>query len=373
MAEILPNSPNDVASRGVTNTTLAQFKGLARQVVINVDDGFRPVIMDGLTLGGKFFCASKAEVEAVKTTANNALTKAKADGYYLGKSAKAVSAGSADTATSAGKWTTARTLTLAGGATGSVSIDGSTNITLNVTSIAGAKVTGTVPSATTANTAHNAIKATQDASGNVITSTYATKAETVRSINNTRPDKNGNITPAQTGCLPLSGGTITGEISFSRGGQIRNAGASESRVLALFGIKDNFNSSSLFLSAENNSNPNFELQAGNGNTIKKLMGKVDGSLQWDGKEVERVDSSGTTWIRFDSGLQICFGKYSIASSDSNKTISFPKPFNTAPRIAISSSTAYGVRIIFVTSAKFESSTDSSATTPVDYIAIGYWK
>ena len=53
MAEILPNSPNDVASRGVTNETLAQFKGLARQVVINIDDNFRPVIMDGLTLGGK--------------------------------------------------------------------------------------------------------------------------------------------------------------------------------------------------------------------------------------------------------------------------------------------------------------------------------
>lgn len=151
MAEILPNSVNDVASRGVTNETLAQFKGLARQVVINVDEGFRPVIMDGLTLGGKFFCASKAEVEAVKTTANNALTKTQADGYYLGKSAKAASAGSADTATSAGKWTTARTLTLSGGATGSTSFDGSGNITLNVTSLSGAKVTGTVPSATTAN------------------------------------------------------------------------------------------------------------------------------------------------------------------------------------------------------------------------------
>ena len=85
MTEILPNSPNDVASRGVTNTTLAQFKGLARQVVINIDDGFRPVIMDGLTLGGKFFCASKAEVEAVKVTAQGALTKTQADGYYLGK------------------------------------------------------------------------------------------------------------------------------------------------------------------------------------------------------------------------------------------------------------------------------------------------
>ena len=151
MAEILPNSPNDVASRGVTNTTLAQFKGLARQVVINIDDGFRPVIMDGLTLGGKFFCASKAEVEAVRVTAQGALTKTQADGYYLGKTAKAASAGSADTATSAGRWTTARSITLVGAASGSVSLDGSTNVTLNVTSINGANVTGTVPSATTAN------------------------------------------------------------------------------------------------------------------------------------------------------------------------------------------------------------------------------
>ena len=150
MAEILPNSPNDVASRGVTNTTLAQFKGLARQVVINIDDGFRPVIMDGLTLGGKFFCASKAEVEAVKVTAQGALTKTQADTYYLGINAKATAATTADSATTAGKWTTARTLTLTGGVSGSASIDGSTDVTLNVTSVDGTKVTGTVPSATTA-------------------------------------------------------------------------------------------------------------------------------------------------------------------------------------------------------------------------------
>lgn len=151
MAEILPNSVNDVASRGVTNETLAQFKGLNRQVVINVDDGHRPVIMDGLTLGGKFFCASKAEVEAVKVTAQGALTKTQADTYYLGINAKATSATTADSATTAGKWSTARSITLAGAAAGSVSLDGSTNVTLNITSLNGANVTGTVPSATTAN------------------------------------------------------------------------------------------------------------------------------------------------------------------------------------------------------------------------------
>lgn len=51
--------------------------------------------------------------------------------------------GNADTATSAGKWTTARTLTLAGDLTGSVSIDGSANATLTATVAANSVALGT--------------------------------------------------------------------------------------------------------------------------------------------------------------------------------------------------------------------------------------
>ena len=53
----------DISTRGVTNTTLAQFAGRARQVVINIDDGFRPIVMDGSTLGGKFKVASLADIQ----------------------------------------------------------------------------------------------------------------------------------------------------------------------------------------------------------------------------------------------------------------------------------------------------------------------
>jgi hypothetical protein len=55
---------------------------------------------------------------------NNWLRKADADILYLGISSPAVSAA---------KWTTARTITLAGDASGSVTIDGSANKTLTVT------------------------------------------------------------------------------------------------------------------------------------------------------------------------------------------------------------------------------------------------
>jgi hypothetical protein len=51
--------------------------------------------------------------------------------------------GNADTATSAGKWTTARTITLGGDLTGSASIDGSANITLNATVAANSVALGT--------------------------------------------------------------------------------------------------------------------------------------------------------------------------------------------------------------------------------------
>ena len=51
--------------------------------------------------------------------------------------------GNADTATSAGKWTTARTITLGGDLTGSVSIDGSAGVTLNATIAADSVALGT--------------------------------------------------------------------------------------------------------------------------------------------------------------------------------------------------------------------------------------
>lgn len=85
MTEILPNTSNDIGNRGCTNTTLAQFKGKSRQVLVNIEDAYRLVVMDGYTLGGKFKAASLDELNSVKNTANSALTKTLADGYYLAK------------------------------------------------------------------------------------------------------------------------------------------------------------------------------------------------------------------------------------------------------------------------------------------------
>lgn len=74
---------------------------------------------------------------------------------------------------SAAKLQTARNIALIGNATGSASFDGSEDININTT----------VNESKHAATADTATKATQDASGNVIEDTYATKAEvTVKGI-----------------------------------------------------------------------------------------------------------------------------------------------------------------------------------------------
>ena len=151
MAEILPNTSNDIGNRGCTNTTLVQFKGKPRQVLVNIEDAYRLVVMDGSTLGGKFKAASLDELNSVKNTANSALTKTLADGYYLAKTGKATTAGTADRANAL---TTARSIGITGAVTGAgVSFNGTANININTTAVDGTKVsTFTAATASTAGT-----------------------------------------------------------------------------------------------------------------------------------------------------------------------------------------------------------------------------
>lgn len=96
---------------------------------------------------------------------NRALTKAD-----VGLANVDNTADSQKSVASAATLTTARTITLDGDASGSTSFDGSANVTINTT-------VSHATAADTATTATSATQATQDASGNVITTTYATKAE----------------------------------------------------------------------------------------------------------------------------------------------------------------------------------------------------
>lgn len=123
-----------------TATELANATGIEGEISV-VESEWRAVVHDGTTKGGHPV-AKKSEVDALQNTVdqipNTYLTKTDAQNTYLGKTAKAASATTADSAT----------------------------------------------------------KATQDANGNVIATTYATVASmknVVRSVNGTAADAAGNV------------------------------------------------------------------------------------------------------------------------------------------------------------------------------------
>ena len=138
--------------------------------------------------------ATLQETLDAKLDASAAFTKAAADKLYLGKTAKAVSATSADSATKATQDASGNVIT-------------STYATkAEVTSVLGGKLDKTAKAASAA-TADSATKATQDASGNVITSMYATKAALTQGLS-TKLEAS-----ALTPLMPKSGGAFTGAVT----------------------------------------------------------------------------------------------------------------------------------------------------------------
>ena len=61
--EITVNSMYDISMRGITNTNLPLFKGVDREVCINIDDDYRPVVFNGNTLGGINYCLMKSDLD----------------------------------------------------------------------------------------------------------------------------------------------------------------------------------------------------------------------------------------------------------------------------------------------------------------------
>lgn len=143
---------------GATNGHLAGLDGNGNLT----DSGIAP---DALATQEDLTDGLDTKVDKTTTVNGHALSEnvtiTKAD---IGLSNVNNTADSAKSVASAAKLTTARTISIAGDATGSATFDGSQNVTLTV-------------DVTNATSAVTATKATQDGSGNVITSTYATKTE----------------------------------------------------------------------------------------------------------------------------------------------------------------------------------------------------
>lgn len=157
----------------------------------------------------------------------------------------------------------------------------------------------------------------------------------IRSINNAVADASGNITPSQTGCLPLSGGTMTGSIEVKAHVYEAENGASiytsnQNSELQLAAGSDDFTSAggTLTLYGQDASigtlKGGFSINARLAGKASSLSGFPDGRLLWNGLLVEAVNSKGINYIRFESGLQICWGVNQFNSAGSQ--ITFPVAF-----------------------------------------------
>lgn len=133
--------------------------------------------------------ATKTALNAKQDTAT-AFKQTDADKLYLAKTGKAVSATSADSATKATQDASGNVITTTYATKDELStkLDASdaftkaTADTLYLGKTAKAASATTADTATSATSAVNATKATQDASGNVITTTYATKTEVTQGL-----------------------------------------------------------------------------------------------------------------------------------------------------------------------------------------------
>ncbi len=148
----------------------------------------------------------------------------------------------------------------------------------------------------------------------------------IRSINNAVADASGNITPKQTGCLPLAGGTMTDSIIFDSVTNGIKQKTDNIRFHIFGGTEWNKGAHLILMGKDNEGNGAFSLSTHDGEKGITLEGKSDGSLKWGNKDVDRVNSMGTDYIRYENGLQICFGNVEIPTGTRVTTVVLPVPF-----------------------------------------------
>lgn len=108
----------------------------------------------------------------------------------------------------------------------------------------------------------------------------------VKTVNGNAPDAAGNITPAQTGCLPLTGGIIEGNIYISRNGVVGVLGSTDFndkdyRFTILAASGENAASFQAFRQDSPVHSGAFICRAMNANgSFYDLAGHNDGSLTW---------------------------------------------------------------------------------------------
>lgn len=128
--------------------------------------------------------------------------------------------------------------------------------------------------------------------------------------------------------LPLTGGTMTGDIVFAGGNTIKLY--DNTKDLNLIAGTRWQDSSHIVIRGANlpQDDPNYDarghivfLACGEDGVNSRLWLNPNGDLKLNNKQVELVDSIGNNYIRFNSGLQICWGQ-----ANGSTTVTLPQSF-----------------------------------------------
>lgn len=184
--------------------------------------------------------------------------------------------------------------------------------------------------------------------------------------------------------LPLSGGTMTGEIVINKFATHFVSNADDTQEVGLKGGPSGNPGARIVLRGRSQVGGGgwFVLRANStASDAVELIGKPDGNLFWDSRQIERVYDSGTYYIRFVSGVLLCWGRASIALT--NKTISLPVAFaDTNYSVSI---TAFGttnfsdyISVISQTTSNFvlqqgDLAPGDTHTSACRWMAMGRWK
>ena len=130
--------------------------------------------------------------------------------------------------------------------------------------------------------------------------------------------------------ITSAGGTLNGDIRFQQGVIVR---ADDNSGLTIFG---GMGADSAYIQVfgkdASGNNGCFNFVANEGATFKALRGEPSGALTWGGQAIESVNSITGNLLRFEGGLQICWGAASTASNNI-ATITFDAPFAQHPSIS----------------------------------------
>ena len=182
--------------------------------------------------------------------------------------------------------------------------------------------------------------------------------------------------------LPKSGGTISGDIVFGSDAMVIRKPTSD-KYLAFRGGDGYSTGASMVLYGKSASDTPgaARLIAHDGTNNYSLYCYPDGKMTWAGKAVERVNSSGDGWIRYESGKLIAKGSITCSTANAVTKYTLLSPFKDKNyRVAFSvqgasGSTAYAqVKRIYTDSTASVLAVQSSVGgVTVEFVAFGEWK